>query len=116
MFIITCDQAEIIIDQILPRENKAVSEFYYLLPEKFLTCFIQLEASYLNPFIERLQYYMDLSFQAGLPYIWEVFMSYGNPYKKIMRHTDDLTYLKFEDLAQVFSILIVGYAFTMGKN
>ncbi|CAG9811091.1 unnamed protein product [Chironomus riparius] len=108
VFIMTCDQAEMIIDKELIRENKTVSKFYYLLPEKFMPFLIQLEASYLNPFLERFQYYMDLSFQAGLPYIWEVFYSklYEMPFG--YNHQNVNVYFQLNDLTQVFSILIIG--------
>lgn len=35
------------------------SDYYYMLPEQLIWSYIKLEASYLNPFIERLQYFMD---------------------------------------------------------
>ncbi|CAG9811085.1 unnamed protein product [Chironomus riparius] len=114
VFFITCDQAEIILDKKLMQINQTVSELYYLLPEKFLPFLIDLEASYLNPFLERFQYYMDISFQAGLPYIWKVFYSKINPYKKIYSFTDEFEYLKLEDFTQVFTILISGYVLSFG--
>ncbi|CAG9811082.1 unnamed protein product [Chironomus riparius] len=112
VFIISCDQAEVIVNQMLPRENKRVSEFYYLLPKKFLPSLVQLEASYLNPVLDILQYYMDLSFQAGLLYIWELFHYLDSPYTFRQEISDQFEYLKFEDLTQVFSILVGGYVIT----
>jgi len=53
VFILNCDTAEIIIGVTFSNDKK-VSEFYYLLPQKIFPEFEQLVASYLNPFIERL--------------------------------------------------------------
>ncbi|KAL7012546.1 hypothetical protein ACKWTF_014915 [Chironomus riparius] len=86
--------------------GKVQSDYYYLLPEQLVWNFIRLEASYLNPFIERLQYFMDLSFQAGLPHIWKIMSD--QEMKTIDSTSDELEYLKLEDLLQVFSILFIG--------
>lgn len=83
-----------------------VSNFYYLLPEKILGYYIQLEASYLNPYLERLQWFMDLSFQAGLPQIWDVYSSKGftrSPLKEEERQM-----LKLEDFHQIFILGAAG--------
>lgn len=111
VFIMNCDEMEILMPYTIPRTTIKVSQLYYILPQKFYPAFIKLAASYLNPYLEKLQYYMDFSFQAGLPYIWDVYASFESPFKKtFIDYSDSLSYLKLEDLIQVFSILIVGYA------
>jgi signal transduction histidine kinase len=103
--ILECDQTELIMSFHFENGDN-VSDHYYQLPTKLSSYLIRLEASYFNPFIERLQHYMDLSFQAGLMHIWNVFMSHKHLEKN---HNDEPTYLKLEDLTQVFSILVIGY-------
>jgi len=108
VFVMMCSGAEAMIEERLRQSGKKISELYYLMPQKFLLHFEQLEASYMNPFLERFQYYMDLSFQAGLMQIWKVF---GNSsMTRTQKSSDEPTYLKLEDLTQVFSILVTGYA------
>ncbi|CAG9811315.1 unnamed protein product [Chironomus riparius] len=74
VFIRTCDEARITLNHKL-LNGQLVSDYYYLLPEELSWQYVQLEASYLNPFVERIQYYMDLCFQAGLPHMWRVMSS-----------------------------------------
>lgn len=115
VFIMNCDEMEILMPSTIPKTNIKVSQLYYMLPQKFYPNYIKLSASYLNPYLERLQYYMDLSFQAGLPYIWDVYASLANPFKKMsIEDSDTFGYLKLEDLKQVFSILLIGYALSSG--
>jgi len=113
VFVMKCDRTELLIDESLTQSGRKISEFYYLMPQKFLLHLEQLEASFLNPFLERFQYYMDLSFQAGLMQIWKVFDSLSNPGKKTDEPADAQAYLKLEDLTQVFSILVTGYAISI---
>ncbi|CAG9806900.1 unnamed protein product [Chironomus riparius] len=101
---------EIIEDELsftLPNQRYYV-DYYYILPEKIITQFVELEASYMNPFLERLQYYMDLSFQAGLMKMWITF-SYRDFFHKPENESHDVTYIHLNDLYQVFSILLIGY-------
>jgi hypothetical protein len=91
------------------RANKRFwSEYYYILPEKIPNQYIRLEASFLNPFIERFQYYMDLSFEAGLPQMWKTFESHMILKPKKFEQSHD--YLELKDLGPVFLILFVGCA------
>ncbi|CAG9805187.1 unnamed protein product [Chironomus riparius] len=106
-FIMNCDLTDILINVVFGT-GKRVSDSYYLLPQKFFMHYEQLEASYLNPFIERLQYYMDLSFQAGLMHIWRIFTPETRVFEGTHPSTQKLIYLKLKDLAIVFYILIVG--------
>ncbi|KAL7014148.1 hypothetical protein ACKWTF_015766 [Chironomus riparius] len=67
----TCDESKSTLSHKLANDRH-VSDYYYLLPEELSWQYIQLEASHLNPFVERFQYFMDLCFQAGLPQMWKV--------------------------------------------
>ncbi|CAG9811093.1 unnamed protein product [Chironomus riparius] len=107
--ILECDQIELIMNLHFAN-GRNVSDYYYVLPKKLSSYLVRLEASYFNPFIERLQYYMDLSFQAGLMHMWNIFMTPKCLRFKLTSHSDELTYLKLEDFTQVFSILIIGFA------
>jgi len=109
VFIRNCEIAE--YDLNVPLSNgRKLSDYYYLLPERFFTRFVFLEASYWNPFLERLQYYMDMCFQAGLHHFWNIMAKELN-HIEIPENTtsDEVKLLKFEDLQQAFSILVIGY-------
>lgn len=110
VFIRKCDFAnQDITERFL--NGEIVADYYYLLPEMILKYYIRLEASFLNPFIERLQYYMDLSFQAGLPYFWKVLLTQ----KKLNQQTEaTVKYLKLNDLTQVFYIFFAGCLTAIG--
>jgi hypothetical protein len=101
---------ELHMQQVNDRNNdRLFSDYYYMLPESIASKYLFLEASFANPFIERLQYYMDLCFQAGLQHFWKVFINLDF-YKEPKYVVEEVEYLKLEDLYQVFSILAVGYA------
>jgi len=87
-------------------KGRLAIDHYYMLPESIAPKFVFLEASYSNPFVERLQYYMDLCFQTGLLHVWKIVV-----YQERLQNTesDEVEYLKLEDLYQVFSILVIGY-------
>ncbi|KAL7013021.1 hypothetical protein ACKWTF_015154 [Chironomus riparius] len=106
--IISCEIAEVLIDAYLSK-SKRVSNFYYMLPQMIFPHLEELEASYLNPFIERFQYYMDLSFQAGLMHIWKFMSPENRNLKSNLELVEETSYLEIKDLALVFRILIVGY-------
>ncbi|CAG9811084.1 unnamed protein product [Chironomus riparius] len=108
VFIIKCDRAEMWIDLHLGQTEKKVSDFYYLMQQKFLLYFEQLEASYMNPFLDRFQYFMDLSFQAGLMQMWKLLAFENSKMTRTIKSSIEAAYLKLEDLTQVFSILVVG--------
>jgi hypothetical protein len=107
VFIMQCDQAELELKRKFPTGEK-ISDYYYLLPERIMKNFVRLEASYLNPFIERLQYYMNLCFQAGLPQIWKIHTSkdvMNNPNQQSSIEED---LLNLESMKIVFAILLAG--------
>ena len=107
VFIRTCDVARISLAAKL-KNGKFVSDYYYLLEEELTWQFIELDASYSNPFITRLQYYLDLSFQAGLPHMWKVFVSQGYSHVLNIETRNDKDYLEIVDLIPVFVILFIG--------
>jgi len=109
VFIMKCDQAEFELKRKFPTGEK-ISDYYYLLSERIMKNFVRLEASYLNPFIERLQYYMDLSFQAGLPQIWKTFASRDVMNNHNQQSTAEQDFLNLESIKIVFGILLVGFA------
>ncbi|KAL7014256.1 hypothetical protein ACKWTF_015828 [Chironomus riparius] len=71
VFVKNCDLAEVELQYLLPNGQRS-RNYYYFLPEKILWHYVQLEASYMNPYLERFHYYMDLCFQAGLPHAWRI--------------------------------------------
>jgi len=100
-----------VAEQILnaPFDNKRFwSDYYYILPERIPSQFIKLEASFLNPFIERFQYYMDLSFEAGLPKMWKAFEP-----QVISKPKESADYLELKDLGPIFLILFIGCALSI---
>ncbi|CAG9811083.1 unnamed protein product [Chironomus riparius] len=109
VFILNCDEAEMLVPVVIPGTKVKVSELYYMLPQKIYPHIVKLPASFSNPFLERLQYYMDLSFQAGLPYIWTIYSAITKFYKKNEVYFDEFVYLTLDDLTQVFSFLTIGF-------
>jgi hypothetical protein len=100
--IMKCDLAEHSMTKYESLSN------YYMLPEKILKHIEQLEASYLNPFIERFQHFMDLSFEAGLPQAWKLYDA--NRVKLEVHEHIESDILQFKDLFQVFHTLFIGYS------
>ncbi|CAG9811086.1 unnamed protein product [Chironomus riparius] len=113
VFIMNCDIAEIMID-IPTVTGKIVSNFYYLLPEKMFSYLEELEASFFNPYVERLQYFMDLSFQAGLMHIWKVMSPENRFFERFRQSSSEQTYLELKDFVVVFCILMAGCALSLG--
>ncbi|KAL7014271.1 hypothetical protein ACKWTF_015842 [Chironomus riparius] len=99
-----CDEAERFLRRRV--DDKLISEYYYILPETLTWEFIRLEASYLNPFLDRFQYYMDLCFQAGLPKMWKLFEN--QDYSKLAESHDVNDFLRLQDLESNFGILLFG--------
>lgn len=112
VYVRKCDSVEFKFDEKSKSDKKGESDFYYLLPERILKFYVRLEASFLNPFITRLQYYMDLSFEAGLPQIWTIFSEQGVLNSSNLEFSVDPKILKLKDLAQVFYILLFGCSVT----
>ena len=108
VLIVTCESAEHELTRVIGT-NHPISDYYYLIPERLTSRFVQLEASYMNPFLETFQYYMDLSFQAGLPHMWKIY-SQQDILKKVKyaAHDDQKTYLKLEDIYQVLIFVSIG--------
>ncbi|CAG9798201.1 unnamed protein product [Chironomus riparius] len=100
-----CDLAEHVLNS-KRSNNRYFSEYYYILQERIPNQFLRLEASFYNPFLERFQHYMDLSFEAGLPKMWKVFDSYD--VSKLKNFHESKDYLELKDLGPVFLILFIG--------
>lgn len=109
VFIRLCSTAEFVLTHRLPK-GKIVSDFYYILPEELIPQFVRLEASYMNPFIERFQYYIDLSFQAGLPHIWKVFTHQSYSKSKKFQPESEADILKLKDLLTLFVVIGILFA------
>ncbi|CAG9810338.1 unnamed protein product [Chironomus riparius] len=97
-----------VLDVDLKRKfkNGLVSDHFYMLPEVILWDFVRLEAGYFNPYLERFQFYMDLSFQAGLPHMWKVFGELDRSRKSVTEESI-MDSLGYEDLYQVYLVLII---------
>lgn len=72
----------------------------------------------MNPFIERIQIFMDRSFEAGLPRAWNNF--YSEELLRLVRHNDpnvEFRYdadeksesLSFSQILPIFGILSIGF-------
>lgn len=81
------------------------SKFYYLLEERIMKHYERLDATYMNPHIDKMQLYMDWSFEAGLPYAWKIFSQISAIKKE---EIDDRQFLELDDFEQTFVILAVG--------
>lgn len=111
VFILRCDDAEIELSFRMAN-GRYFSDLYYILPERISTRFIMLEASFSNPFLHRLQYFMDLSFEAGLPHMWNVLMNQVFSKRKFIDVDEDQVFLALKDIAPIFFILITGCIFS----
>lgn len=108
VFIMDCKYGmEYILNKPMPN-RRTVADYYYRLPTIIMPYYVRLEASYLNPFIDKFQYYMDLVFQAGLLHIWKIYALKDGHIKPHLHDLDDTIYIKLEDLYQVFCILLIG--------
>jgi hypothetical protein len=107
VLIAMCDAFESDLQRML-ENGRLISDYYYMLPELILWDFVRLEAGYLNPFLERFQYYMDLSFQAGLPHMWKVIENLDESRYSVADSSDTLHNLRLEDLHEVFKVLGIG--------
>ncbi|CAG9811578.1 unnamed protein product [Chironomus riparius] len=108
-YIFSCDILEYEIYSQLP-DGHHVADYFYILPEMISWYYEKLGASYLNPFIERFQYYMDLSFQAGLPHMWKLFMAqriYKSTGTVILRDREMLELKDFYSVFGSFNVAIV---------
>jgi hypothetical protein len=109
VLIAMCDSLEVVIKANL-KDGNLVADHYYMLPELILWDFVRLETGYLNPFLERFQYYMDVSFHAGLPHMWKVFENMDQSRYSVADASGTLDSLRIEDLHEVFKVLGIGLA------
>ncbi|CAG9810318.1 unnamed protein product [Chironomus riparius] len=106
VFITACDFVDNSLKLKLSK-GQHLSEYYYKLPEIISWDYVGLEASYLNPFLERLQFYMDLSFQAGLPNMWKVFEDLDESGFRMNRSSQIMSSLRYKELFRLFRMLTV---------
>lgn len=93
--------------------DKEIVNSYYMLPEMFLSYFRFHDAGIINPHLDRLQYYMDWSFAAGLTDHWEMLHSLkASTRHKIEERSseEDAVMLTMNDLHQNFIILYIGFS------
>lgn len=102
VLIVQCDIAEYLMDKLIN---------YYILPQKILSYFEELEASFYNPYIEKFQHFMDRSFEAGLVEAWLTFAEQDQKNLKAENH--DVVFLKLKDLERIFYVLIIGYSLSL---
>lgn len=113
--LLTCDFLDFYNEYEMKRNSKENSS--YILDEKLFIEQIMLDAGILNPFIEKLQNLMDLSFEAGLPKIWNLMSKYElfnlvNSRKTLPQFasmklpTDSLS---FYEIMPIFGILSIGF-------
>jgi hypothetical protein len=105
VYIFKCDISKSIMYSRLSNGHP-VRDYYYEISEIMSWIYMELEASYLNPFIDRFQYLMDLSFQAGLPQMWTVFVrQISNNLRRTFDDVDDeKQFLELSDLLGIFVI------------
>lgn len=103
----TCLEASQTLTRKL-ENRQSPTDYYYLLPEHLSWIYVQLEASFMNPFLERFQYYMDLCFQVGLPHMWKVMVYQDFSGTVSIQSRDAQIYLELKDLGVIFLILAIG--------
>ncbi|CAG9811577.1 unnamed protein product [Chironomus riparius] len=92
VYIFRCDIADVAMYSRLPN-GRLFTDYYYMLPEIMSWNYVELDASFLNPFIERFQTFMDKSFEAGLPHMWKLFIKqFRFELKRIIFHGVDINY------------------------
>lgn len=105
----SCEQ----IDYYMNHYNSqfAASNYYYVLPDRILTQYHELEGGFLNPFMDKFQYYYDRAFEAGLPQIWKVLFELKLP--KLLKGSKDEkvedNVLHFDEILPLFIILPIGF-------
>jgi hypothetical protein len=104
-FLVRCDILEYILTTHTVFPN--VSKIYYILDEKLSLNFNYLSYNRLNPYRERLQYYITLIFEAALQHRYELTdgMKGGGNAEET---EDDDGYITFDDLRLTFWIYIGG--------
>ena len=109
-----CRQAEIYY-----RYEKFPKVHFYILPEHVsaLSNYVQLDVGFMNPFLTRIQYLMDLSFEAGLPKAWKIFHNdFMNHYVSsvrgysLNRHEETRDILDLAQILPICIILLIGHS------
>lgn len=89
----------------------------YQIPEVVFTERLNLFVPASHPFVDKFQYFMDLSFEAGLPIAWERFYrEYINlrfMHEKNERNTKEMQILDFGAIRPFFLILVFGFALAL---
>ncbi|KAL7014263.1 hypothetical protein ACKWTF_015835 [Chironomus riparius] len=105
VYMFRCDSVDLLLRSRLPN-GRSFTDYYYKLQELLFWNYVELDASYLNPLIDSFQYYMDLSFQAGLPHMWKVFERKTISQLKI-KAKDKKIFLELIDFRAVFVIFFI---------
>jgi hypothetical protein len=87
-------------------------KIFYVLEDVLFPSIKELDAGYINPYLEKFQYFMDLCFQAGLGHAWEVFEGITLQKEKFRNFNpadDSVAVLKFNDILVAFYVLPVGF-------
>ncbi|KAL7012863.1 hypothetical protein ACKWTF_015083 [Chironomus riparius] len=101
--ILQCDCVRIFLDRYISAMTN-----YYVLPQKIITTYGHLAVGNQNPFLQKFQHLMDLSFEAGLPQAWDLFFERKN--EKSLENGHQLSNLSLKDLSQIFYFMIIGHA------
>lgn len=97
--VMDCEVAQYVI-------SKGFAPNLYIINDKVMPYYEQLQASYLNKFLKRWQLVMDWCFEAGLPQAWEKM----DNQEKIFKESDDglEDILKLQDIDVAFYALLIG--------
>ncbi|KAL7014257.1 hypothetical protein ACKWTF_015829 [Chironomus riparius] len=111
VYILRCDSVDLLLRSRLPN-GRSFTDYYYKLQEFLFWNYVELDASYLNPLIESFQYYMDLSFQAGLPHMWKVFVKQSNSQLRTNIKSEKV-FLELDDFYAVFVTFFILCGFSV---
>jgi hypothetical protein len=82
---------------------------FYVMNERILSYYRIFLSSICNPFLERWQRFMDLSFAAGLPQYWDLIFSLEFTTKNAIESIiEEDFYLHLENMSQAFYVLLIG--------
>lgn len=98
---------------VLKFQNVDPDSFYHL-PGSIMPYYNQLATGSHNPFLDRLQAFMDWSFEAGLPMKWEKMSEIKQENKgyDVMKVISD-EYLKLKHLKSILYIFVAGISLAM---
>jgi hypothetical protein len=110
-FLIPCDLIDLMQKYYYSKNYNF--DTVYILKERFFIEFLYLDAGILNPYIEKFQELMDLSFEAGLPKMWTNFLN-ADMFEKVQWtqfYEDDKPSdsLEFEQIFPIFGVLSIGF-------